>query len=87
MVRTNIYVEQTDLDQVKAVARHRNVSDAEIIREGIRLAVMANRVWSEPFFSATHPRSIETAGHAYADAVEDTRKDAVAAYEEGAVRS
>ncbi|MEF9883830.1 hypothetical protein [Streptomyces sp. P9-A4] len=34
-------------------AQRRGVSEAEIIRQGIHLAAMANRVWDEPLFSRT----------------------------------
>ncbi|GAA2290982.1 hypothetical protein SVIO_058670 [Streptomyces violaceusniger] len=33
----------------------RGISEAEIIRQGIHLAAMANRVWDEPLFSRTFP--------------------------------
>lgn len=52
-VRTNVYADPEDLALIKEAARRRGVSEAEIIREGIHLAAMANRVWDEPLFSRT----------------------------------
>jgi hypothetical protein len=53
MQRTNVYADQEDLAAIKEAAKRRGVSEAEIIRQGIHLAAMANRVWDEPFFSST----------------------------------
>ncbi|MEV6984671.1 CopG family transcriptional regulator [Sphaerisporangium sp. NPDC051017] len=49
MKRTNVYADPEDLALIKEAAKQRGVSEAEIIREGIHLAAMANRVWDEPF--------------------------------------
>lgn len=49
MKRTNVYADPDDLALIRAAAEHRGVAEAEIIREGIHLAAMANRVWDEPF--------------------------------------
>ncbi|MFI5781674.1 CopG family transcriptional regulator [Nocardia sp. NPDC051570] len=46
--RTNVYADAADLDLIKEAARRRGVPEAEIIREGIHLAALANRVWDEP---------------------------------------
>jgi hypothetical protein len=46
--RTNVYADPEDLAAIKKAARRRGVPEAEIIREGIHLAAMANRVWDEP---------------------------------------
>ncbi|MGX2995707.1 ribbon-helix-helix domain-containing protein [Streptomyces sp. JNUCC 64] len=51
MKRTNVYADPEDLAIIKEAARRRGVSEAEIIRQGIHLAAMANRVWDEPLFS------------------------------------
>lgn len=53
--RTTVYAEADDLAAIKEAARRLNVPEAKILREGIHLAAMANRVWDEPFFTATHP--------------------------------
>ncbi|MCZ2523790.1 CopG family transcriptional regulator [Streptomyces sp. NPDC059506] len=48
MKRTNVYADPEDLALIKEAARRRGVPEAEIIREGIHLAAMANRVWDDP---------------------------------------
>ncbi|ADB35532.1 hypothetical protein Kfla_6535 [Kribbella flavida DSM 17836] len=48
MKRTNVYADPADLALIKEAAERRGVPEAEIIREGIHLAAMANRVWDEP---------------------------------------
>lgn len=54
MKRTNVYADPEDLAIIKEAAKRRGISEAEIIREGIHLAAMANRVWDEPLFSRTY---------------------------------
>ncbi|AUY49765.1 CopG family transcriptional regulator [Streptomyces sp. CB01881] len=49
MKRTNVYADAEDLALIKEAALRRGIPEAEIIREGIHLAAMANRVWDEPF--------------------------------------
>jgi hypothetical protein len=53
MKRTNVYADPEDLAIIREAAKRRGVSEAEIIRQGIHLAAMANRVWDEPLFSRT----------------------------------
>lgn len=53
MKRTNVYADPEDLAIIKDAAKRRGISEAEIIRQGIHLAAMANRVWDEPLFSRT----------------------------------
>ncbi|MEU0253138.1 CopG family transcriptional regulator [Streptomyces sp. NPDC006184] len=53
MKRTNVYADPEDLAVIKEAAKRRGISEAEIIRQGIHLAAMANRVWEEPLFSRT----------------------------------
>jgi len=53
--RTTVYAEAEDLAVIKEAAARRGIAEAEIIREAIHLAAMANRTWDEPFFSATYP--------------------------------
>jgi len=48
MKRTNVYADADDLAMVKEAAAQRGVSEAEILREGIRLAAMGARVWDSP---------------------------------------
>jgi hypothetical protein len=60
MKRTNVYADPEDLAIIKEAARRRGISEAEIIRQGIHLAAMANRVWDEPLFSRTFEGSGRT---------------------------
>ncbi|MER6459846.1 CopG family transcriptional regulator [Streptomyces sp. NPDC001228] len=53
MKRTNVYADPEDLAIITEAAKRRGMSEAEIIRQGIHLAAMANRVWDEPLFSRT----------------------------------
>lgn len=53
MKRTNVYADPEDLAIIKDAAKRQGISEAEIIRQGIHLAAMANRVWDEPLFSRT----------------------------------
>ncbi len=43
--RTNVYADTDDLAMIKEIAARRGVPEAQIIREGIHLAAMSNRVW------------------------------------------
>lgn len=47
MRRTSVYADPEDLALIKEAAARRGVPQAEIIREGIHLAAMANRVWDD----------------------------------------
>lgn len=74
MKRTNVYADPQDLAIIKEAAKRRGISEAEIIRQGIHLAAMANRVWDEPLFS----RTFEGAGRTPTKReVRDTVADAV----------
>ncbi|MFD8913108.1 CopG family transcriptional regulator [Streptomyces sp. NPDC059575] len=74
MKRTNVYADPEDLAIIKEAAKRRGISEAEIIRQGIHLAAMANRVWDEPLFS----RTFEGAGHTLSKAeVRETVAEAV----------
>jgi len=46
--RTTVYLDENDLRDLKIAAARRGVSEAEIIREGVRHALLRNRVWEEP---------------------------------------
>ncbi|MHB9758251.1 ribbon-helix-helix domain-containing protein [Streptomyces sp. BYX5S] len=74
MKRTNVYADPEDLAIIKEAAKRRGISEAEIIRQGIHLAAMANRVWGEPLFSRTFEGSGRTLGKSE---VRDTVADAV----------
>ncbi|QMU69409.1 CopG family transcriptional regulator [Streptacidiphilus sp. P02-A3a] len=72
MKRTNVYADSDDLAIIKEAAVRRGISEAEIIRQGIHLAAMANRVWDEPLFSRTFAGPGRTATKAEVrDAVAD----------------
>jgi hypothetical protein len=47
--RTNVYADADDLVLIKEIAVRRGVPEAQIIREGIHLAALSNRVWDGPF--------------------------------------
>ncbi|MFE9610349.1 CopG family transcriptional regulator [Streptomyces sp. NPDC006012] len=53
MKRTNVHADSEDLAIINEAAKRRGISAAEIIRQGIHLAAMTNRVWDEPLFSRT----------------------------------
>jgi hypothetical protein len=59
--RTNVYADTEDLALIKEIAARRGVSEAQIIREGIHLAAMSNRIWDGPFDWPTFAGSGETA--------------------------
>ena len=46
--RTSVYADAEDLALIKEIAARRGVSEAQIIREGIHLAALSNRVWDDP---------------------------------------
>ena len=59
--RTNVYADPDDLALIKEIAAQRGVPEAEIIREGIHLAAMSNRVWDKPLDWPTFDGTGETA--------------------------
>ncbi|MEN8655186.1 CopG family transcriptional regulator [Streptomyces sp. 21So2-11] len=46
--RTTVYLEEEDLRELKDAAASKGISEAELIREGVRLAIGRNRTWDEP---------------------------------------
>ncbi|MGW4226942.1 hypothetical protein ACWEG1_26175 [Streptomyces bauhiniae] len=71
---SGVYADPEDLAIIKEAAKRCGISEAEIIRQGIHLAAMANRVWDEPLFSRTFRAAGRTPGKrdvrdAVADAV------------------
>lgn len=46
--RTTVYLDENDLRDLKIAAARRGVSEAEIIREGVRHALLRHRAWDEP---------------------------------------
>ncbi|MFJ4691046.1 CopG family transcriptional regulator [Streptomyces sp. NPDC088766] len=70
--RIDVYADPEDLAIIREAAARRGVSEAEIIRQGIHLAAMANRVRDEPLFSRTAEGPARTASRAEVrDAVAD----------------
>ena len=59
--RTNVYADTHDLALIKEIAARRGVPEAEIIREGIHLAAMSNRVWDSSLDWPTFDGTGETA--------------------------
>jgi hypothetical protein len=59
--RTNVYADTDDLSLIKEIAARRGVPEAQIIREGIHLAAMSNRVWDGSLDWPTFDGSGETA--------------------------
>jgi hypothetical protein len=59
--RTNVYADTDDLALIKEIAARRGVPEAEIIREGIHLAAMSNRVWDGSLDWPTFDGTGETA--------------------------
>jgi hypothetical protein len=59
--RTNVYADSDDLALIKEIATRRGVPEAQIIREGIHLAAMSNRVWDGSLDWPTFDGSGETA--------------------------
>ncbi|KUJ64545.1 CopG family transcriptional regulator [Streptomyces albus subsp. albus] len=76
MKRTNVYADPEDLALIKEAAQRRGIPEAEIIREGIHLAAMANRIWDDPFDWPTFEGSGEPANS----------EDVTAAVAEGACK-
>lgn len=69
---------------LKAAATRRGVAEAELLREAIHLVALAERQWSEPFFSQVYERHDEPAldaRDALADALADAWSDKAADYE------
>jgi hypothetical protein len=59
--RTNVYADSEDLALIKEIAARRGVPEAQIIREGIHLAAMSNRVWDSSLDWPTFDGTGETA--------------------------
>lgn len=81
MKRTTGYADTGDLAVIKTAAARRGVAEAELIREAIHLAAMANRVWDEPFFRDVHVPAARSAGGAQ-EALCATWDEKATAYEE-----
>jgi hypothetical protein len=69
MRRTTVFADEDDLAVIKGAAVRRGVAEAEIIRDAIHLAAMANRVWPDAFFSRTRGSGGDASSRAVADEV------------------
>jgi hypothetical protein len=67
--RTTVFADEDDLAVIKAAAARRGLAEAEIIREAIHLAAMANRTWADPFFGHTSGSGGDMSAEAVADQV------------------
>ena len=67
---------------IKAAAARRGVAEAELIRDAIHLAALANRVWSEPVFADTHTPRQGRPGSDADDVLEKVWADKAATYEQ-----
>lgn len=79
--RTTVFADEEDLAVLKAVAARRGVAEAELIRAAIHLAAMANRTWTEPFFSQTYVPSKPSGAPRVGAVVDDVWAEEVDAYE------
>ena len=77
--RTTVFAEEEDLAVLKDAASHRGIPEAELIREAIHLAAMANRTWSQPFFTRTYVPQGEA--NEAEDALERAWREKAEAYE------
>jgi hypothetical protein len=78
--RTTVFADEDDLAVIKAAAARRGVAEAELIRDAIHLAALANREWAEPVFSHTYSRRRGTG--TVNEVRDDVWADKAAAYEQ-----
>jgi hypothetical protein len=81
MKRTTVFADEEDLAVLKAAAARRGVAEAELLREAIHLVALAERRWSEPFFSQVYERNHDEPAPNARDALEDAWSDKAAEYE------
>lgn len=79
MKRTTVFADEGDLAILKAAAARRGIAEAELIRDAIHLAAMANRTWDEPFFAHTY--ASDQSQPPAQDVLEDVWAEKAAAYE------
>lgn len=79
LTRTTVYVDTEDLALIKEAARSRGIPEAEIIREGVHLAAMATRQWSEPFFDL----ELDLGGRVTREQIRETTASATTGSAEG----
>lgn len=81
MRRTTVFADEDDLAVLKAAAARRGVAEAELIRDAIHLAALANRTWDEPFFTRTFAPD-QSASVPVGDAAEEVWAKKSEAYEQ-----
>jgi hypothetical protein len=81
MKRTTVFADEEDLAILKAAAARRGVAEAELLRDAIHLAAMANRTWDEPFFAHTFAPKKSRRRRGADEAVQDTWAQKAEAYE------
>jgi hypothetical protein len=80
--RTTVFADEDDLAVIKAAAARRGVAEAELIRDAIHLAALANRVWAEPVFGQTHTPRRGRRSARTGDVLDHAWADKAAAYEQ-----
>lgn len=81
MKRTTVFADEDDLAILKGAAARRGVAEAELIRDAIHLAAMANQAWTEPFFSHTYAADEASPVPDADDVLADAWAEKAAAYE------
>ncbi|MGI9156927.1 MAG: CopG family transcriptional regulator [Marmoricola sp.] len=76
-----MFADAEDLAVIKAAAARRGVAEAEILRDAIHLAAMANRTWSEPFFTHTYAPADEAPQTATDEVTQATWDERARSYE------
>ncbi len=87
MKRTTVFAEEDDLAILKTAAIRRGVPEAELIRDAIHLAAMANRQWAEPFFSQTYAPTQSEAASPAEGLLDDVWNEKANAYEQSKDRA
>lgn len=83
MKRTTVFADEDDLAVIKAAAARRGVAEAELIRDAIHLAALAERTWPESFFSQVHAGGQEVPKARAEDVLDDVWTEKADAYERG----
>lgn len=66
-----------------AASTDKNPPEAELIRDAIHLAALANRVWAEPLFGQTHTPRRGRRGASADEVLDGAWADKAAAYQQG----
>lgn len=78
--RTNVYADPEDLDLIKRAAARRGVPEAEILREGVKLAALGARLWDEPMVG--DDETVDLGGPVSSEDVQEVRGQAAQAKSE-----